>query len=159
MAPAQIRRPSTICPSGGSVEYLLSNLPGGVTSEARYFTGVDATGTNTEIIFDLSSGGSQVETFTGSGGPSGAVDQYQVYSGPDGAGTNTETIYDLSSGGSVEYILANLPSGATSETAYFSGTDAKGTETRNPDRLQRRELDERAIHEPAGGGHQRNAVL
>ncbi len=39
--------------SGGSVEYLLGNLPSGVTSEAEYFTGTDATGTETQDVIDF----------------------------------------------------------------------------------------------------------
>ncbi len=169
MVPGPI--PATIydLSSGGSVEYLLANLPSGVISEVEYFTGTDATATETEIldrlqrrqldgravheparrggqrdaiwsaadatgvnikiIFDLSDGTSQVETFTAPAGRVALLTNTKSTADPDGTGTNTATIYDLSSGGSVEYLLTNLPSGATSEADYFTGTDAVGTES------------------------------
>ncbi len=109
-----------------------------MASSARrcFYTGAGATGTIAQIVYDLSSGGSKVETFASL--PSGALDEYQTYSGPDGTGTNTSTTYDLTSGGTItnigggsstDVLTTNLPSGVVSETLSYTGADATGTIT------------------------------
>lgn len=86
-----------------------------------------ANGQDDENIFNFTTGGSQLQYFSGlSSGESEVVDEY---SGANGTGTQSWQLTDFTAGTSTQTLYTGLASGQSSETEYFTGTNASGTQS------------------------------
>jgi hypothetical protein len=96
-----------------------------VSADIFVYTGSDATGAITEVIADLSAGGSQKVLYNPASGVSADIFNYTR---SNATGTLTASIADFSSGGSLEEEY-NPASGVSVDILNYTGSDATGAVT------------------------------
>jgi hypothetical protein len=113
--------------AGGSQNQVV-NPGNGATLEFLNFTGANATGTDTQNVLDLTSGGSQQQLFTGL--PTGDIEIVNYFTAPNDAGTLTSTTWNASAGGSVTEWF-NPTSALSTEVGAYTGYNDAGSNLYN----------------------------
>jgi hypothetical protein len=110
----------------------LFNPSSAVSTEYRYYTAANGTGSNTEDVYNLTAGGSQQYLYTGL--PSNVGTTVNFYTGPfngtSESGSLTQQNTDYTAGNS-QIELFNPSSTVSTEYRYYTGADGGGTNTQD----------------------------